>query len=386
VKQEKPLIYLNNAATSWPKPPEVIQAVQESLSYPFSGGGRGFGNEKRDYLSEGREVMCNFLGEDSPEHLIFSANATDSLNTLIHGFVASQKEKIHVLSTTLEHNSVLRPLHYLTKQDKISVDYVPFHDSIVNPEKITEAVTSKTQLVVMNHGSNVLGSVQDIRAVCEYLHDKGIFSIVDGSQTAGHILIDLSSINPDAFVFTGHKALFGMPGIGGFYIRDPEQVIPVRMGGTGSDSGNLDQPVDLPERYEIGTHNYPGIASLIAGVNFIRATGMKKMKEKAEQQTRFMIDELSAESAITIYNHKPDLPIIALNISGLDNDDVGFILARKDNILVRTGLHCAPFVHQAIDNGAGCVRISLSWFTTDEECRIATDAIKEIAHHANHTI
>jgi cysteine desulfurase family protein len=381
LKQENSLIYLNNAATSWPKPPGVIQAVQESLELPF-GGGRGTGKTQRDYLTEGRETVAQFFGEESPDTIVFSSNATDALNTLIHGFTASSPEKFHVITTTLEHNSVLRPLHHLEKKGRIELDHISFSNAKVNPEAIIEAVTDKTRLVVMNHGSNVLGSVQNIRAVGEYLHDKDIFFIVDGSQTAGHIPLDLSAIEFDAFVFTGHKALFGMPGIGGFCIRNPDPVLPVRMGGTGTDSGSLDQPGDLPERYEIGTHNYPGIASLIAGITFLQSIGMDALQRRADRQTELFIKELSSEPGITIYNPDPELPIIAFNIPGLDNDDVGYILARKDNIVVRTGLHCAPLLHKEIDDGAGCVRISPSWFTTDEECRIAADAIKEIAHHA----
>jgi selenocysteine lyase/cysteine desulfurase len=212
------------------------------------------------------------------------------------------------------------------------------------------------------------------------------FSLSDGLQTAGHIPLNLSSIELDAFVFTGHKGLFGMPGIGGFCIRNPDPVLPVRMGGTGTNSKSLDQPGDLPERYEIGTHNYPGVASLIAGISFLQTIGMDTLQRKADRQIEYFMKELSSEPGITIYNPKPDLPIIACNITGLDNDDVGYILARKDNVIVRTGLHCAPLLHKAIDDGAGCIRISPSWFTTDEECQIAAAAIKEIAHHANYQV
>ena len=383
---KKPLIYLNNAATSWPKPPEVLHAIQESLSSPFSGGTRGSGSAQIDYLSSGREKISDFFAVDDPDTIIFSSNATDALNTLIQGFVTSQNEPFHIITTNLEHNSVLRPLYHLQQTTKISLDYVPFNNNRVNPESIMEAVTNKTRLVVMTHGSNVLGSVQDIRGVGEYLCDKGIFFIVDGSQTAGHIPLNLSTMNLDAYVFTGHKGLYGIPGIGGFYIRTPEKVVPVRRGGTGTDSCSLNHPEGLPERYEIGTPNYPGIASLIAGTRFIQSVGIKNIMQKADNQTRYIIDALSSHPQVTIYNKIPDLPIIAFNISGLNNDDVGYILARKDNIIVRTGLHCAPLVHKEIDNGIGCIRISLSWFTSDEECRIAVDAVREIANHANNKI
>jgi selenocysteine lyase/cysteine desulfurase len=240
--------------------------------------------------------------------------------------------------------------------------------------------------MVMTHGSNVLGSVQDIKAIGDLLHDHGIYFIVDGAQTAGHIPVDLESLPIDAFVFTGHKGLLGVPGTGGFYIRDPEAVAPVRFGGTGTDSFSLLHPRGMPERFEIGTHNYPGLAALAAGVEFIEEKGIPSIMEKAEKQTAFLIRELEKEKNITIYNEHPDLPIIAFNIRGLQNDDVGFMLARGYHIIARTGLHCAPLVHDAIDGGEGCVRISHSWFTTDEECRIAADAIRRIAGNADSAV
>jgi selenocysteine lyase/cysteine desulfurase len=240
--------------------------------------------------------------------------------------------------------------------------------------------------MVMTHGSNVLGSTQDIRAIGEILHDHGIYFIVDGAQTAGHIPIGLKDLPVDAFVITGHKGLLGVPGTGGFFLRDPKTIAPVRFGGTGTDSFSLLHPRGMPERFEIGTHNYPGLAALAAGVEFLNETGLAIIREKGEKQTLFLIRELKKEENIMIYNDHPDLPIIAFNIKGLQNDDVGFMLARGYNIISRTGLHCAPLVHKAIDGGEGCVRLSLSWFTTDEECRFAADAVREIARNADSAV
>jgi selenocysteine lyase/cysteine desulfurase len=240
--------------------------------------------------------------------------------------------------------------------------------------------------MVMTHGSNVLGSVQDIRAVGNLLHDHGIYFIVDGAQTAGHIPVSLRDLPVDAFVFTGHKGLFGIPGTGGCYLRDPDTIAPVRFGGTGTDSLSLLHPREMPERFEIGTHNYPGLAALAAGVKFIKERGITSIAKKAEQQTSFLIREMKKEANITLYNDRPDLPIIAFNIQGLQNDDVGFMLARAYHIIARTGLHCAPLVHKAIDGGQGSVRLSLSWFSTDEECRIAANAIREIARNADSSV
>ncbi|MBN1166846.1 MAG: aminotransferase class V-fold PLP-dependent enzyme [Methanospirillaceae archaeon] len=378
------MIYLNNAATSWPKPPEVQAAITKSLSLPVFGSGRTTGTEGEDYITQTRECLSSFLGAEPPEHIVFTHNATDSLNILISGFLAGKKDECHVLTTALDHNSVLRPLFEYNEQGRIRLSIIPFKGSSVSPEAVEASIRHDTRLMVMTHGSNVLGSVQDIRAIGTILHDHGICFMVDGAQTAGHIPVNLKNLPVDAYVFTGHKGLLGIPGTGGFFLRDPESVSPVRFGGTGTDSFSLMHPRGMPERFEIGTHNYPGLAALAAGVKFISDRGLHGIMEKAERQTTFLINEMKKDANITIYNNQPDLPIIAFNIKGLKNDDVGFILARAYGIIGRTGLHCAPLVHKAIDGGEGCVRLSLSWCTTDEECRIVADAIQEIAENANY--
>ena len=209
---------------------------------------------------------------------------------------------------------------------------------------------------------------------------------MDGAQVAGHIPVGLRDLPLDAYVFTGHKGLLGIPGTGGFYLREPEAIAPVRYGGTGTDSFSLLHPRGMPERFETGTHNYPGLAALAAGVKFIEERGIHSIAQKAEAQTSFLIRELKREGTITLYNEHPDLPIVAFTIPGLQNDDVGFMLARAYGIIARTGLHCAPLVHKTIDGGEGCVRLSLSWATTDEECRIAAHAIREIAGNADSSV
>jgi cysteine desulfurase family protein len=383
VPEPKPLIYLNNAATTWPKPPEVLAAIAQALSLPVFGSGRTTGSQGEDYITQAREGLSAFLGAYPPENLVFTHNATDSLNILIAGFLAGIREECHVLTTALDHNSVLRPLHEYEQQHRIRLNVIFFEECSVNPGAVEAAIRPETRLMVMTHGSNVLGSVQDIRKIGDILQDHGIYFIVDGAQTAGHIPVDLKDLPVDAFVFTGHKGLFGVPGTGGFYLRDPDAIAPVRFGGTGTDSFSLLHPREMPERFEIGTHNYPGLAALAAGVKFITETGIPAIAEKAKQQTSFLIRELKKEANIIIYNAHPELPIVAFNIRGLPNDDVGFMLARAYNIIARTGFHCAPLVHKAIDGGEGCVRLSLSWFTTDEECRNAANAVREIARNAD---
>lgn len=375
-------VYLNNAATSWPKPYEVIAAVNESLAQPVFGSGRTVASQGEDYMTQAREALVRFFNAGPEEHWVFAHNATDSLNILIHGFLAGLDGPCHVITTALEHNSVLRPLHELEKKERISLTVVPFENAMVSPDAVREAIRPDTRLMVMTHGSNVLGSVQDIGVIGNILHEHGVYFIVDGAQVAGHIPVDLGELPADAYVFTGHKGLFGVPGTGGFYIRDPERVAPLRSGGTGTNSFSLLQPREMPDRFEIGTHNYPGLAALAAGIAFVASAGTDTIAAKAERQISYILKELREEPNIVIYNEKPRLPIVAFNIEGMENDDVGFILARAYGVITRTGLHCAPLVHQAINGGTGCVRVSLSWFTTDEECRVAVNAIREVAKNA----
>jgi len=381
-----PIIYLNNAATTWPKPKEVLEEVAACLRQPLHEPGRTTGNGSVDYLSAAREALSAFFHESPPEHFIFTRNATDSLNLLVHGFAKKNGRPFHAIMTELEHNSVLRPLTALEQDGAVRLSVVPFTDARVNLTAIKGAICEDTRLVVMTHGSNVLGSVQDIRPIAEYLRANDIFFIVDGAQTAGHIPVDLSAIPVGAFVFTGHKALFGIPGIGGFFIAEPDAIAITRQGGTGTDSRMLAHPHEMPVRFEAGTPNYPGIASLYAGIRFISSTGQDAIKKHTTNLTRRFIRDLKDVPGVTLYNENPDLPVVSFNIAGIDNHEAGFILARAYQIITRTGLHCAPLVHDRIDGGKGCVRASFSYFTTHDECKAATAAIREVAESADSQI
>ncbi|MDO5844858.1 MAG: aminotransferase class V-fold PLP-dependent enzyme [Methanocorpusculum sp.] len=382
----KPLIYMNNAATSWPKPPEVLEAVADCVRNPVFEAGRGSGIKSADYVAEAREDVSRFLGAEDSENIIFTSNATDSLNILISGFINARKGCVpHVLTTELDHNSVLRPLHEFERENKIGLGVVPFEkdNCRVSVDAVEAAVQKDTKLMVMTHASNVLGSVQNLKEIGDLLHEHGIFFIADGAQTAGHVNINLKSLPVDAFVFTGHKGLLGISGTGGFYLRDADKIEPTRFGGTGTNSVSLSQPREMPERFEAGTHNYPGLAALSAGIKFIEREGLKKLEAQTVSQTNFIIREFAKQDNITVHNKYPDVPVISFNISGVDNDDVGFILSKVYNIVSRTGLHCAPLVHKKIDGGVGSVRLSLSCFTTDGECETTANAVCEVAENAH---
>jgi cysteine desulfurase/selenocysteine lyase len=380
---DPPLIYLNNAATSWPKPPEVLAEVTRCLHTPFFEHGRSTAGGATDYPSATRDALAAFFHADEPGHFIFTQSATDSLNQLIHGFVKNQKTPFHAITTELEHNSVLRPLHTLEREGEFTLSILPSCDGRVTLQEIKNAIRPDTRLVVMTHGSNVLGSLQNIRPVSEYCASNDIFLIVDGAQTAGQIPVNLSEIPDCAFVFTGHKALFGLPGIGGFYLPDPETIVPIRQGGTGTDSRARAHPQEMPQKFEAGTPNYPGIASLLAGIRYIEHQGQDAITHKCRGLTALFIRELSKDPAITLYTPAPDLPVVSFNINGLDNDEAGYILAKAYNIITRTGLHCAPLVHDRIDGGKGCIRMSCSTLNTPEECRLAAEAVREVAEHAD---
>jgi len=373
-----PMIYLNNAATSWPKPPSVLDAVRESLETPIFGSGRTSGCQGTDYVSLARSKIASFFQVKNSESIVFTHNATDSLNILIAGFIKKHPH-CHVVATELDHNSVLRPLHEYAKDGQISLSLSEFENGKVSLSCIENVLQKDTKLVVLSHASNVLGSIQNVELIAKRLAEDGIFFLVDGAQTAGHIPIDLSKIGASAFVFTGHKGLLGLPGTGGFYLSNPEEIAPTRFGGTGTNSQELFQPREMPDCFEVGTHNAVGLAALSAGISYIENIGLTSIQQKFERQIAYLVHELELEQNILIQYKTPELPVFSFNIKGISNDDVGFILARKYGIITRTGLHCAPLVHKRLDGGEGSVRLSLSCMTTDEECHATAEAIREVA-------
>ncbi|HJJ48687.1 MAG TPA: aminotransferase class V-fold PLP-dependent enzyme [Methanocorpusculum sp.] len=376
----KPVIYLNNAATTWPKPDSVSEAVTESLQMPPFGTSRTAAAQGRDYISEARE-KTGALFHANPESVCFTHNATDALNILIAGFIRAHPN-CHAVTTELDHNSVLRPLHEFARAGACSLSIAKQSGGKITPEAVLDVLTEDTKLLVMSHASNVLGSVQNIAEIAKICHERGIFVIADGAQTAGHMPIDFTRLGADAYVFTGHKALFGIPGTGGFILSNPDEIAPVRFGGTGSRSKELYQPEEMPDKYETGTQNFTGLAALCAGIDYIQSRGPASIHEQGLRQSATLIARLKEEENIEIHYECPEVPVISCNIRGFGNDDVGFILARRYGVICRTGLHCAPLVHNTVDGGAGSVRLSLSALTTEEEITAAADALGEIAQNA----
>jgi cysteine desulfurase / selenocysteine lyase len=372
------LTYLNNAATTWPKPPEVLKAAAEVFSSPFHEHGRTSVQDAPDYISMGRETLADFFGVSLSEHIIFTSSATDSLNMLIHGFAENYHRPFHAVTTDLEHNSVLRPLRTLERKGKCSLSIIRTTGPHVSPEAIMNVMTDETALVVIGHGSNVLGSVQDIGAIGNEVRKAGAFFLVDGAQTAGQFPVKPGILPVDAFVFTGHKSLFGLPGTGGFYIRNPDLVDPVRQGGTGVNSSDKYQPDEMPIKFETGTPNYPGIAALDAGTGFVSRKGVDTILTQSRRMTSYLVKAFGETEGVMLYNDAPELPVITFSFECLESEDVGFILWKAHRIIVRTGLHCSPLVHERI-NPTGGVRISLSCMNTMDDCERAVVAVGEIA-------
>ena len=376
----EPVIYLNNAATTWPKPPGVLSAATGVFSSPFHEHGRTSVQDAPDYVETGRETVAEFFGVPDPQEIIFTSSATDSLNILIHGFALHHAGPFHAITTDLEHNSVLRPLRSLERQGKCTLTIVGGNGPTVDPGAVADAMREDTALVVVGHGSNVTGSVQEIGQIGKMARDAGAFFIVDGAQTAGQYPVDLRGRCIDAFVFTGHKSLFGLPGTGGFFLQTPRLVDPIRQGGTGVDSSSRFQPDEMPLKYETGTHNYPGIAALNAGVEYVKGKGVENIRRESDVMISYLSRALGEIEGIHLYNPSPEIPVLTFFIEGMESDDIGFILWKAYRIVVRTGLHCAPLVHERI-HAEGGVRLSLSCMNTMAECEAAVSAIEEIARY-----
>lgn len=377
------MIYLNQAATTYPKPESVQKMVERCITaLPFSqyrsvadGGGT-------DYEGICRSCLAQLFGIKEEKRIYFTSGATQGLNTAILGF-APPENRGGIVVTATEHNSVLRPvmdgLSGALANGQRTLTVVPCgSDGMVSPAEMEKAMTEHTGLVILNHCSNVTGAAQDAKAIGELCRRKGAVFLLDASQSAGILDIDADAMNVDMMVWTGHKSLFGIQGSGGLYIRSGIPVRPIQFGGTGYDSRTLvlEEPA-----YETGTANLPGIAAMAAGVRFLLDTGLETVWEKDHTLMTILYEGLKAVPGVTVYaGHVPEGTALAFNIDGLSPADAGYILAGSYGILVRTGLHCAPLIHSCIGSGdMGCIRASVSWFNTQEEAEALVTAVKELS-------
>ncbi|MFP4528664.1 MAG: aminotransferase class V-fold PLP-dependent enzyme [Candidatus Kapaibacterium sp.] len=377
----KTMIYMNNAATTFPKPQEVVNAVNSYLIAPPSHSERsGIEKESEDFIFNTREKLAELFNVPKAEQIVFTSGSTEALNIALKGLPL---EGGHVVSTKIEHNSVIRPLMMMKEEGKIGLDFVDCDDkAYVPPENIERAIRPDTRAVVVNHCSNVTGQVLDIKAIAEIAHKNDCYFIVDASQSAGALPIDVVDMDIDFMAFTGHKSLYGMPGIGGLYIREGMKPRPLKVGGTGILSEVLTQPEGMPIFYEAGTPNLPGIVSLRAGVQWVLERGIDAICDHKKRQLGRIMEELEPIEEITVYNNMDDhssCTVFCFNIKNLVPEEVNYVLESSYDISVRSGLHCAPLLLEALGvHPWGTVRASPSFFTKDEEIEKFIDAIKDI--------
>ncbi len=381
----EPLIYLDNAATSYPKPESVYVFMDRSFRrHGVNPGRSGYDLclEAGQLVEDTRRQLATLFGGRDPNRLVFGYNSTDMLNLAIFGLL---QRGDHAVTTTLEHNSVLRPLYHLARNHGVDVDHVPFDArGFVDPDAVRARIRANTRLVAVNHGSNVIGTVQPIAEIGRICQERGVRFLVDASQTAGKVPIDVERMQIDALAFTGHKSLFGPTGIGGMYVREGVEIRHTRAGGTGVRSAVRGHLEEYPYRLEYGTGNVLGIAGLHAGVEWLTTKGMDTVHAHERALTGRLRDGLRAIDGVTLYcqdDLTDHIGVLAFNVAGMEAADVGTMLDVDYSIACRTGLHCAPLVHEQIGTAAlhGALRFSVGPFNTREQIERAIGAVQEIA-------
>ncbi|TVY10704.1 aminotransferase class V-fold PLP-dependent enzyme [Paenibacillus cremeus] len=380
------VIYLDHAASSWPKPPKVMEAMVQSIEQFGANPGRGsheMAVKASRVLFEGRKSLAKLFKIKNPNDIAFTLNTTMSLNMAIKGFV---KPGEHVICTAVEHNSVRRPLEYLKRTRDIKVTYIETNPKgELTIDDVARAVTSETKLIVCTHSSNMLGSILPVAEIGQLCRDKGIKLLVDAAQTAGTLPIDVGLMGIHMLAFPGHKALLGPQGTGGLYIHPDIDLEPLMHGGTGSQSEAIEQPTVRPDRYEAGTPNTVGIAGLTEGVKFVLQEGVEQIHLKEWALTQRMMEGLMGVTGVTVLG--PDLGqnktgIVSFTIADADSSEVAFVLDQSFQIAVRAGYHCTPLAHEMAGTMArGAVRASVGYFTTEAEVEQLIHAVREIAAH-----
>ncbi len=377
-------LYFDNAATSWPKPEAVYRApeiqMREAAGNPGrSGHTRTLESDRLIYRT--RETVASLFNIENPSRVAFAYNATDALNIALKGFLEAGD---HVLFTAMEHNSVLRPLARLRQEGIIDTDIIPSSkEGYPDLEYLEQAYRSSTRLLVVNHASNVTGSIAPLDILIASAHNKGVKVLVDAAQTAGVIPIDVQRTGIDMLAFTGHKGLLGPTGTGGLYIKEGIDLKPLREGGTGSQSESDLHPTSMPERLEAGTMNSAGLAGLLEGINYILDHGIENIRQVEDNIRIYLWNSLDNTKGITLYG--PDasagqsVAVVSFTVDGADCGEIGYILESSYGILSRTGLHCAPLAHQAIGTfPEGTIRLSPGYFTGKQDIDYLVEALQDI--------
>lgn len=376
------MIYLDSSATSFLKPPQVAEAVFRSFN-TIGNAGRGAHaptlNASR-LIYDTREKLAALFGTPDPSRIAFTCNATEALNIAIHGAIHPGE---HVITTACEHNSVLRPL-YLKEKEGTELTIIPADQKgRIRYDLLESSVKSNTSAIVLTHASNLSGNVTDLAFVSNFAKKHGLLLIVDASQTAGSLPINVVKMGIDILCFTGHKGLFGPQGTGGLYVREDLTLSPLKSGGSGVHSFDRQHPTDMPTALEAGTLNGHGIAGLNAGLDYILSTGVKNIHAKEISLARRFVNGISDISDLKLYGDIDAplrTPIISLNIGNMSSASVSDILWEDYEICVRAGAHCAPLMHKTFGTEKqGAVRFSFSCFNTEAEIDTAIRAMHEIA-------
>lgn len=380
------MIYLDNAATTMHKPAQVVEAVAAAMQ-SLGNAGRGAHEGALDAartVFDARMRLAEFFGAEDPRQVVFTCNSTEALNTALKGLLDPGD---HVISTDLEHNSVLRPLYELEERGvalsfvkadrKGRIDYGAF-ESLIRPE---------TRLIVCTHGSNLTGNLVDICRVGEIAHSHGLLFVVDASQTAGVFPLNMKEMPIDVICFTGHKSMLGPQGTGGMVVRQGLTIRPLKSGGTGVQTYNKKQPSEMPTALEAGTLNGHGIAGLCAAVEYLQETGIDAIRQREQDLMWRLHDGFARIPGVTVYGdfgeagERPSrCPIVTINIRDYDSSEVGDALFMDYDICIRPGAHCAPRMHEALGTvSQGAVRFSISSLNTEEEIDAAIRAVEELA-------
>lgn len=381
-------MYFDNAATSYPKPECVPEQMVHYMKDVGASPGRGTyvsALEGDKLLYETRKAICDLLHIPRPSNVVFTANSTEAINLAVKGIL---KQGDHVVTTNIEHNAVWRPLKKMEQAHGVYIHTITVSaDGSLNLDEAGRILSQGCRLAVFIHGSNVLGNILPVKELTELAHQNGTLVLLDASQTAGIIPMDIAEIGADFVAFTGHKGLMGPTGTGGLYIKDGCVLDTLKEGGTGSMSISPYPPEDPPDRYEAGTVNIIGLAGLHAAIKYISDIGVDKIFKHEQHLIIRLMDLLQDTDRITLYGpgmYEDRLGLLSLNIEGITPYDVAKILDSKYGMMARAGLHCSPQAHQAIGTiQTGTLRISTGWFNTEVEIDKLAEALHTIANERN---
>ncbi|WCK54516.1 aminotransferase class V-fold PLP-dependent enzyme [Aneurinibacillus sp. Ricciae_BoGa-3] len=376
------ITYLDNAASTWPKPEGVAEAMMEAVRDYGANPGRGghqLSMKASTIVYKARVKLAQLFSIKNPNDIVFSANATMALNQAIKGYV---KPGMHVITTSLEHNSVRRPLEFLKRTAQIDITYIKPSNKTSILDDIAKAVHKDTGLIVVSHASNLLGSILPVAEIGQLAYDNRVPFLVDASQSAGVLTIDVEKMHIDMLAFPGHKGLYGPQGTGGLYINPKIELVPLVHGGTGSQSEAIDQPATRPDRFESGTLNTPGIAGLLAGLEFVLETGVEAIHQKEKKLADKAVERLSSITGIEIIGRNVELErlgVISFTMSGIEANELAYVLDQEYGIAVRAGFHCTPLAHETAGTmETGAVRISFGYFNEEKDVDKLGDALEEI--------